>query len=80
MRAIVEIVVEPKKLDDVCRRLSRMDEAIRVYEITGEFDVLVELEIESVNHLRSILKERILKIDGVKTTHSSIVLGEWKSG
>jgi DNA-binding Lrp family transcriptional regulator len=79
MKALIEIVVEPKKLEDVCRRLMKLDEAIRVYEITGEFDVFVELEVESIDSLRRILKERILTIEGVKTTHSSIVLGEWKS-
>lgn len=79
MRALIEVVVEPKKLEEVCKKLSKIDEALRVYEITGEFDVFVELEVDSMDSLRKILKDRILSINGVKTTHSSIVLGEWKS-
>ncbi len=78
MKALVEIVVEPSKLEKVCKMLSQIPESVKVYEITGEFDVFVELNVESIDHLRHILKDEILKIDGVKTTHSSIVLGEWK--
>jgi len=78
LKAIVEIVVEPKKLEAVCRKVATLPEAIKVYEITGEFDVLVELEVDSIVTLREILRDKILKIDGVKTTHSSLVLGEWK--
>jgi DNA-binding Lrp family transcriptional regulator len=79
LKALIEIVVEPKKLEAVCKKLINIKEATKVYEITGEFDVFVELEIDSMDMLRRILKDRILSIDGVKTTHSSIVLGEWKS-
>lgn len=79
MKALIEIVVEPKMMEKVCKKLSELNEALRVYEITGEFDVFVELKIDSMDEFRKILKDRILKVDGVKTTHSSIVLGEWKS-
>jgi len=79
LKALIEIVVEPKKLENVCKKLSELKEAVKVYEITGEFDVFVELDVDSMNSLRKILKEKILRIDGVKTTHSSVVLGEWKS-
>ncbi len=79
MKALIEIIVEPKMMEKVCREISRLENAIKVYEITGEFDIFVELEVESMNELRKILKEKILKVNGVKTTHSSVVLGEWKS-
>lgn len=79
MKALIEIIVEPKMMEKVCREISRLENAIKVYEITGEFDVFVELEVDSMNELRNILKEKILKVNGVKTTHSSVVLGEWKS-
>ena len=79
MRALIEIVVEPRLLEKVCKEISKLENAVRVYEITGEFDVFVELEVSSMDELRRILKEKILKVSGVKTTHSSVVLGEWKS-
>lgn len=78
MKVLVQIVVDPPKLEEVCRTLSSLPEAKRVYEITGQFDVFAELEVDSIESFRKILKEKILKIGGVRTTESSIVLGEWK--
>ncbi len=72
------IVVEPNKLDDVCKKLSKIPEITKVYEITGEFDVFIELEFESIDVFRRILKEQIMRINGVRMTQSSIVMSEWK--
>jgi len=72
------IVVEPNKLDDVSKKLSKIPEVTKVYEITGEFDVFIELEFESIDVFRRILKEQIMKINGVRMTQSSIVMSEWK--
>ena len=72
------IVAEPNKLEDVCKVLSKIEGVSKVYEITGEFDIFIELEFEDINIFRDILANKILKIDGVRMTQSSIVLGEWK--
>ncbi|MFQ5710997.1 MAG: Lrp/AsnC family transcriptional regulator [Candidatus Geothermarchaeales archaeon] len=78
MKLVVHIVVDPKSLEEVCQNLSKLEEIKRVYEITGEYDVFTEVEVESVEDFRRLLKEKILKIAGVKLTESSIVLGVWK--
>ncbi len=78
MKAIMLIVVEPNKLDDVCKKLSKISEVTKVYEITGEFDVFIELEFENINVFRNVLKEQIMRINGVRMTQSSIVMSEWK--
>jgi len=51
---------------------------VKVYEITGEFDVFIEVDMEDVQSFRRLLKEKIMKITGVRMTQSSIVIGEWK--
>jgi len=78
MKVIMLIVVEPEKLENVCKNLAKIKEITKVYEITGEFDIFIELEVESIEVFRSILKERILKISGIRMTQSSVVMGEWK--
>jgi Lrp/AsnC family transcriptional regulator for asnA, asnC and gidA len=78
MKVLVQIVVDPPRLESVCKELSKLNEAISVYEVTGEFDIFVELNVNSVKEFRDIMKNKILKINGVKLTESSIVLGEWK--
>lgn len=78
MKVLVQIVVDPPKLEEVCKKLSSIPETKVVYEITGEFDIFIELNVNSISQFREILKNRILKINGVKLTESSVVLGEWK--
>ena len=78
MKVLVHIVVDPPKLEEVCKKLIKMPEVERVYEITGEFDIFTEIRVNSIDEFRVILKNKILKIDGVKLTESSVVLGEWK--
>ena len=72
------IVVEPEKLENVCKSLSKIKGVTKVYEITGEFDIFIEVEIESMEVFRNTLKNKILKIPGIRMTQSSVVLGEWK--
>jgi len=74
----VLLVVEPNKLDDVSKKLAKIPQVTKVYEVTGEFDIFIELEFESINVFSQILKKEILKINGIKMTQSSIVLSEWK--
>ena len=78
MKALVSIVVDPARLSEVCTRLAELEEITKVYEITGEYDVLVEVIAESIEEFRKILNKKILGIKGVKLTESAIVLGEWK--
>ena len=78
MKAVVNIVVDPAKLSEVCSKLAEAKEVVKVYEITGEYDVLIEVVADSIEEFRKILKEKILGIKGVKLTESAIVLEEWK--
>ena len=78
MKVIMLIVVEPEKLEKVCKSLSKIKGVTKVYEITGEFDIFIEIEIESMEVFRNTLKNQILKIPGIRMTQSSVVLGEWK--
>ncbi len=78
MKILVNINVDPSLLEEVCKSLVEMSEVMRAYEITGQYDVFLEMEVDSVEDFRRILKEKILGIDGVKLTESSVVLGVWK--
>ncbi len=45
-----------------------------VYEVTGEYDIVCLLRTESILAFREVLKNKILRIPGVKSTVSAIVL------
>jgi len=49
-----------------------------VYEVTGEYDIVCMLKVENILAFRTVLKDKVLKINGVKSTVSSVVLYEHK--
>ncbi len=74
LKVILEIVIEPRYLDKVCEELLKIKELKLLYEITGEFDLHAEVEVESIDKFRKILNDKIFRIPGIKTTVSSVVL------
>lgn len=52
----------------------KLTEITDVYEVTGEYDIVCLLRTESILAFREVLKNKILRISGVKSTVSAIVL------
>ncbi|MHB8396318.1 MAG: Lrp/AsnC family transcriptional regulator [Thermoplasmataceae archaeon] len=72
--AFVDIFVDSLLIDDVLRELSALDNVVEVYEVTGEFDIVSLISADSIEQFRDVLKSKIMKIKGIKSTVSSIVL------
>ena len=56
----------------------KLPEVVDAYEVMGECDVVATLHVENIQVFRELLKDKILKIDGVKSTVSSVVLHSYK--
>ncbi len=74
MLAILNLFVESKKLESVADELSKLPNIRDLYEVTGEYDLVAVVTVESALDFRRFLKDKVLKIDGVKSTVTSIVL------
>jgi DNA-binding Lrp family transcriptional regulator len=72
--AFVDIFVESPKLDDVVKVLSALPNVEELYEVTGEFDVVSLVSATDIEEFRDFLKNKIMKVPGVKSTVTSIVL------
>lgn len=80
MKAIIQLVVDPQMLDHVVKELVRVPEVEDVFEVSGETDVIIKVSAHDVASFRKLLKNVILKIDGVRLTITSVVLYTWKEG
>lgn len=78
IRAFLHIFVESSKLESVSKEITRLPETVDVYEVTGEFDIIAVVAAQSIEEFRDFLKNKILKIPGVKSTVTSIVLYTYK--
>lgn len=76
--AILHVFVESNQLEKVSRELTELPETVDVYEVTGEFDVVAIVITKSMSDFRNFLKDKILRIPGVKSTVTSIVLHTYK--
>ena len=72
--AFVDIFVESPEMDSVLDSLAQLDHLEELYEVTGEFDIVTMVSAVDIEEFRDILKNKIMKIKGVKSTVSSIVL------
>ena len=61
-------------MDDVVEALSKLDKIVDLYEVTGEFDIVTVVSASDIEEFRDVLKNKIMKVPGVKSTVSSIVL------
>jgi len=78
VRVFLNLFVESKELENVTQALVRLPEVTDVYEVTGEYDIVCMLKVDNILAFRNILKDKVLKINGVKSTVSSVVLYEHK--
>ena len=78
VRVFLNLFVESKELENVTQSLVKLPEVTDVYEVTGEYDIVCMLKVESILAFRNVLKDKVLKINGVRSTVSSVVLFEHK--
>jgi DNA-binding Lrp family transcriptional regulator len=76
--AFVDIFVESPLLDDVVKALSQLPNVEELYEVTGEFDIVTLVSAADIEEFRDFLKNKLLKIKGIKSTVTSIVLSAAK--
>ncbi len=74
----MDIFVESSLMDDVVQSLIKLENLEELYEVTGEFDIVTLLSATDIEEFRDVLKNRIMKIKGVKSTVSSVVLKAYK--
>ena len=78
LHAFVNIFVEASSIDGVIEALNKIDTMEELYEVTGEFDIVTIVSASDIESFRDVLKNKIMKINGVRSTVTSIVLGVHK--
>lgn len=66
--SFVLISVEPMHGHEVFNILSKLHEIIEVYELFGEYDLLIKIEADDFNKIGDIIINKIRSIKGVINT------------
>jgi DNA-binding Lrp family transcriptional regulator len=72
--ASVNIFVDPTMKAQVIDALSKLDNIEEIYEVKGEFDIVSIVSASCLEEFRTVLHKKIMKIKGVKSTVTSVVL------
>jgi DNA-binding Lrp family transcriptional regulator len=75
IRAFVFMIREPKHWPKIRSALLKIQEVRSVHTLTGQYDVIIELHVDSGNFSRmDRILDEIVSMDGVTRTHTTMVL------
>ena len=72
--ASVNIFAENTEINNVVTTLSKLNNIEEVYEVAGEYDIVTLVCTSTLEEFRDLLQKQIMKIKGVKSTISTVVL------
>lgn len=71
---LLNVFVESEELESVTRALEKLSQVTDLYEVTGEYDLVALLKTDSISGFRDLLKNRILRIKGIRSTVSAVII------
>jgi DNA-binding Lrp family transcriptional regulator len=72
--ASVNIFADTTQIDQVVAALRKLENIEEVYEVAGEYDIVTLVSTSTLEEFRDTLQKKIMKIRGVKSTISTIIL------
>ena len=76
MKAYVLANTEPGREKLILETLDKVDEISRIHSVYGVYDLIVEVEAESMDKVKEIVLDKIRRIEYVKNTVTFWTYGE----
>ena len=73
MEAVVFLNIDIGSEDRVMEELAAIPEVRAVYFVYGPYDIIIKLEAPDIEKIKTIVRERVRKIDGIRSTTTLIV-------
>ena len=77
VKAIIFCQVEHKAMTKVIEQFEKIPEIKKVFSLTGDYDLLAEIEVESTDELYESFANKIDLIDGINITNTHVVMKEF---
>ncbi len=71
---LLNVFVESQELETVTRALEKLPEVTDLYEVTGEYDLVALMKTDSIGTFRELLKNKILRIKGIRSSVSAVII------
>ena len=70
VKATVGINRDPKLKDSIHKKFMETPEVVSISEITGRFDIMIQVYAKNLEALHTVVIEKIGKIDGIQNTET----------
>ena len=74
VKANVGINRDPKFKDSIHKQFMETGEVVSISEVTGRFDIMIQVYAKNLEALHSIVIEKIGKIEGIQNTETFVEL------
>ncbi len=74
VKATIGINRDPKFKDKIHQKFMEISQVVSISEITGRFDILIEIYAKNLEALHSVVIEKIGKIEGIQNTETFVEL------
>lgn len=81
VNALIEVKITPQRdggFDTVAKRIAKFDEVKELYLVSGSYDLLLEVEGESLQQVAMFVSGKLSTIDGVLSCATSFQLKKYK--
>ncbi|MCC6067209.1 MAG: Lrp/AsnC ligand binding domain-containing protein [Pyrobaculum sp.] len=73
MEAVVFLNIDIGSEDKIMEQLAAIPEVKAVYFVYGPYDIVIKIEAPDIDKIRSVVREKVRKIDGIRSTTTLIV-------
>lgn len=76
IKAYVLVVTNPGETKNVVAAVSKVVGVKELHEVMGPYDIVIELEVESLSDVPPILSDKIRAVPGIESTTSLVTFPE----
>ena len=78
MRAIILCKLGINVIKKVIEEIKTIPQIKKVMSLTGDYDLLAEIEVDTTEELYEIFSEKIDVIDGIVASNTHVVMKAWE--
>jgi DNA-binding Lrp family transcriptional regulator len=72
IKAYVLVVTNPGETRNVVTAVAGIEGVVELHEVMGPYDIVIEIEVESLSDVPPILSDKIRAIPGIESTTSLV--------
>jgi len=78
LAVVAATLMEAKLLDKKAQEISELENVLSVSIVSGQYDLLIEVLVESNRGLVGFLTEKLSKIEGISKTETFVILKSYQ--